>query len=113
ILSDCFDKLDDLILALRHFRHKGHEVLLLHLLAPEEIEFPFARRTEFRSLEEAERSLLIDPSAARSEYLANFQAFCQELRSQASDMEIDYHLMRTDEPIEKALGYYLARRMRG
>src|ERR1041384_4180068 len=34
ILSDCFDDVDHLVKALRHFRHKRHEVLLLHLLPP-------------------------------------------------------------------------------
>src|SRR5438874_5236275 len=45
ILSDCFDDVDHLVKALRHFRHKRHEVLLFHILAPEEVEFPFSRLT--------------------------------------------------------------------
>jgi uncharacterized protein (DUF58 family) len=110
VLSDCFDRLDELLLALRHFRHKGHEVLLMHVLAPEEIEFPFTRRTEFRSLENAGKEL-IDPQQMREEYRRYFDAFCRELRTQASDMRIDYHLLRTDAPVEQALGYYLAARM--
>src|SRR5438128_5669585 len=45
ILSDCFDKLPELMLALRDLRHRRHDVLLLHVLAAEEIEFPFRRMT--------------------------------------------------------------------
>ena len=51
ILSDGFDKLDDLTSALRHLRHRRHEVLFLHVLAPEEEEFPFRRPARFRDLE--------------------------------------------------------------
>ena len=40
ILSDCFDELHSLVLALKHFRHQKHEVILFHILAPEEIEIP-------------------------------------------------------------------------
>jgi uncharacterized protein (DUF58 family) len=112
ILSDCFDAIGPLTRALRHFRHRKHEVILFHLLAPEEIEFPFARWTQFRNLEVAGHKLLVDPRRLREEYLRNFQAFCKELRDQAGQMHIDYHLLRTDSPVEQALGVYLTKRQR-
>jgi uncharacterized protein (DUF58 family) len=110
ILSDCFDQMNPLINALRHFRHQRHEVLLFHVLAPEEIEFPFRKWTQFRNLEVAGHKLLVDPQQLRKEYLKNFQAFCKELRDRVGQMQIDYHLMRTDEPVERALGIYLTKR---
>src|SRR5262249_50715552 len=110
ILSDCFDRLGPLMHALRHFRHRRHEVLLFHILAPEEIEFPFKKWTQFRNLEVAGHKLLVDPQRLRKEYLRNFQDFCKQLREQAGQMQIDYHLMRTDEPVERALGIYLTKR---
>ncbi|HEV3145739.1 MAG TPA: DUF58 domain-containing protein, partial [Gemmataceae bacterium] len=58
ILSDCFDDVDRLLRALQHFRHKRHEVLLFHILAPEEMDFPFSRLTQFRNLEIAGHKLL-------------------------------------------------------
>jgi uncharacterized protein (DUF58 family) len=111
IFSDCFDALNRLVHALRHLRHRRHEILLFHILAPEEIEFPFTRRTQFRNLEVADRFRLVDPNAVRSAYLQNFQAFCKSLRMQAANLQIDYHLMRTDEPIDRALGAYLMKRL--
>ena len=48
----------------------------------------------------------------RREYLKNFESFCKQLREQAGGMQVDYHLMRTDEPVEKALGGYLTKRQR-
>jgi uncharacterized protein (DUF58 family) len=110
ILSDCFDRLEPLVRALRHFRHRGHEVILFHVLAPEEVEFPFQKWTQFRNLEAPGHRLLADPQRLRREYLANFNAFCQELRDQAGRMQIDYHRMRTDEPVDRALGVYLTKR---
>jgi uncharacterized protein (DUF58 family) len=111
ILSDCFDKLPELLLALRNLRHRRHDVLLLQVLAPEEIEFPFRRMTQFRDLELPGRKVLLDAVQLRQEYLKNFEAFCQGLRTGTRDMQVDYHLMRTDEPVERALGHYLARRL--
>jgi uncharacterized protein (DUF58 family) len=110
ILSDCFAQVAPLVRALRHFRHHRHEILLFHILAPEEITFPFKKWTQFRNLEIAGHKLLVDPHQLRKAYLENFQTFCNTLRDQAGQMRIDYHLMRTDEPVERALGIYLTKR---
>ncbi len=110
ILSDCFDQLPALMRALQHFRHERHEILLFHVLAPEEMEFPFKKWTQFRNLEFAGHRLLVDPQRLRKEYLRNFHDFCKQLRDQAGQMQIDYHLLRTDEPVDRALGAYLTRR---
>jgi uncharacterized protein (DUF58 family) len=112
ILSDCFDTPGPLLRALQFFRHRRHEVLLFHILAPEEIEFPFKKWTQFRSLEAAGHKLLVDPQRLRKEYRQNFQRFCKELREAAGRAQVDYHLMRTDEPVERALGIYLSKRQR-
>jgi uncharacterized protein (DUF58 family) len=111
IFSDCFDQVQRLIHALRHLRHRRHEILLFHILAPEEIEFPFRRRTQFRNLENVDNLRLVDPADVRSTYLKNFENFCRTLRMQAANLQIDYHQMRTDEPVDRALGAYLMKRL--
>ncbi len=78
----------------------------------EEIEFPFDRLTQFRSLERDAEQPVLDARAARGEYLRNFETFCRELRTQAAGMQIDYHLLRTDTPVDRALGFYLSKRQR-
>lgn len=110
ILSDCFDRIELLLRALRHFRFRRHEVLLFHILAPEELEFPFRKWTQFRNLEARDHKLLVDPQRLRKEYLENFNKFCGELRAKAGRMQIDYHMLRTDEPVDRALGVYLTKR---
>jgi len=110
ILSDCFDKFSALMRALQHFRHERHEILLFHILAPEELEFPFKKWTQFRNLEVAGHKLLVDPQRLRKENLKNFNRFCNDLRDQAGQMQIDYQLLRTDDPVDRALGAYLTRR---
>ncbi len=110
ILSDCFENIGPLIKALGHFRYYRHEVLLFHLLAPEEIEFPYKKWTQFRNLEIAGNKVLVDPQRLRKEYLKSFQGFCKQLRDQAGQLQVDYHLLRTDEPVERALGVYLTKR---
>jgi uncharacterized protein (DUF58 family) len=112
ILSDCFDDPERVVLALRHFRHRKHEVILFHVLAPEEIEFPFRKLTQFQDLESLPHRLLVDPARLRREYLERFETFCRQLRDRSHSMGVDYHLLRTDEPVDRALGIYLSRRQR-
>jgi uncharacterized protein (DUF58 family) len=112
ILSDCFGEPAELLRALQHLRHRRHEVMLFHILAPEEMEFPFKRWTQFRSLEVAADRQLVDPQQLRKEYLANFERFRRELRDACGKTQVDYHLLTTDQPVELALGHYLSRRQR-
>jgi uncharacterized protein (DUF58 family) len=112
ILSDFFDQIEALVRALQHLRHRSHEVMLLHVLAPEELEFPYKRLTQFKSLEAGENKMLVDARRLREDYLRNFQKFRQELKDRAGKLRIDYHLMRTDDPVDRALGIYLSRRQR-
>jgi uncharacterized protein (DUF58 family) len=110
ILSDCFDDPEQLGRALRRLRYHRHEVMLFHILAPEELEFPFRSATKFRDLERPGSQVLFDARRLREEYLKNVDAYRRVLRQAAEDQHIDYHLLRTDEPVDRALGAYLARR---
>lgn len=112
ILSDFFDKLESLVNSLQHLRHRNHEVVLLHVLAPEEMDFPFKRLTQFRNLEMRESKVLVDTRRLRDDYLRNFETFRQELRQRVGKLHVDYHLLRTDDPVDRALGIYLSRRQR-
>jgi len=110
IISDFFDDLEALTKALRHLKYRNHEVILFHVLAPEEIEFPFSRMTQFRDLETAGENVRVDARRWREEYLRNFENFREQLRQRTGNMHMDYCLLRTDQPVDRALGHYLSRR---
>jgi uncharacterized protein (DUF58 family) len=112
ILSDFFDQIDPLMKALQHLRHRNQEVVLFHVLAPEELDFPFKRLTQFRNLEARDQKVLVDTRRLREDYLANFERFRNELKERAGKLQVDYHLLRTDQPVDRALGIYLSRRQR-
>ena len=112
VLSDGFDQVDELSSALQHLRHRRHEVLFFHTLAPEEEEFPFRRPARFRNLERLDENLRVDPLALRAAYLERFGAFCQTLKERIRGMDADYHRASTAEPVERTLLDYLASRAR-
>ena len=111
IISDLFDRIADILNALHHFRYRKHEVLLLHVMAEEELTFPFDRWSVFRDLELSGHQLQLDPLAVKSEYLARVRQFIRRLEIGCGQMDIDYVQLSTKNGFELALAHYLAHRM--
>jgi uncharacterized protein (DUF58 family) len=110
ILSDMFDDIEALMKALHHFRYRNHEVLVMHIMAEEELRFPFDSFTNFEDLEESEDALALDPKTIRASYLARVRRFLSELQAGCGQLEIDYVPLNTKEPFDRALSEYLSRR---
>lgn len=110
ILSDGFDRLEDLAVALGHLRHQRHEVLFLHVLAPEEETFDFRGPVKFRDLEGPSRMQRVDPLSLRRHYLERFEAHCRGLRERLGDLSADYHKVSAADPTDRVLLDYLSSR---
>jgi uncharacterized protein (DUF58 family) len=53
---------------------------------------------------------LVDPETARHEYLARFEAHCAGVQKRCWNAGVDYHRLRTDQPLEESLRAYLLKR---
>jgi len=111
IISDLFDDAAEILRAIHHFRYRKHEVLLLHVMAEEELTFPFDRWSVFRNLERAGHRLQLDPLAVRTEYLTRVRRFIRRLEIGCGQMDVDYVQLSTRNSFDAALAHYLARRM--
>jgi uncharacterized protein (DUF58 family) len=111
VLSDLFDDVESLAAGLKHFRHRRHDVVLLHVLDPAELDFPFRGPTEFKGLEEFPE-VQADPAVIRRAYLRELTAYRQTLEQACRRENIDYFLLRTDQPLDLALTQVLATRQR-
>lgn len=109
VLSDLFDDVDAMLKGLSHFRHRRHEVILMHVLDPAELDFPFEQATMFRGLEQGPE-MLAEPKSLRKAYLDEFAAYRRQLRKGCRMHGIDYVEMRTDRSLEVVLSSYLAAR---
>ena len=78
LLSDLFDDQDRLVHGLRRLRHAGHDVLVLHIMDPDELNFPFTRMTLFEGLEDLPVQLA-DPDAVREAYLVEVREVSCEI----------------------------------
>ncbi len=109
ILSDLFDDPAELVGALKHFRHKKHEVIVFQVLDPAEVTFPFEDVTRIEDME-THREITSDPRAFRKAYLDELNKFLDAVRGGCRAANIDYTAARTDQRFDQFLGSFLARR---
>jgi uncharacterized protein (DUF58 family) len=109
VLSDLFDDPAALVGALKHFRHKKHEVIVFQVLDPAEVTFPFDDVTRIEDMETA-REISSDPRAFRRQYLDQLTRFLDAIRAGCQAAQIDYVVAQTDKRFDLFLGTYLARR---
>jgi uncharacterized protein (DUF58 family) len=107
MLSDLLDEPTEVMQGLRHLRYQKHEVLVFHVLDPDEIAFPFTQLTQFEDLEDDMR-VIADPRAIAADYQEQIQQFIKEYETMCRRQSIDYMLFDTQTPLDKGLLKYLA-----
>ncbi len=113
IVSDLFSGDPDALLkALHHFNYRRHEIVVLHVLAEEEISFPFDGHVHFDNLEGADE-LMLDAKSIRAGYLEQVNEFLRRIATGVRKMNADYVPMNTRTPFDSALVDYLSRRRSG
>ncbi len=112
VFSDCFDDAGRLVRALRLLRLRGHDVLVFHVLAPEERTFSFDRWSRFECLETAGLHIDLDPSSIRKGYLERLQKFLDDLKRECLGVRCDLVPLSTEQHLGDALAHYLKRRAR-
>ncbi len=111
LISDLLDDPDSIIRGLKHFQYRGTDVLVFHVLDPDELEFPFDRATRFEDLESGDEVMAV-PELVRSHYLQRMGGLIDRYRRDLGAAGIDYQLLSTRQPLEMALLAYLSTRSR-
>lgn len=111
ILSDLFDKPNDVITAFRHFRHKKNEVIVMQVLDPMERSFAFGNDAIFKDMETAEE-LVTQPYHIQKAYREEMRKLVEGYRKECRENNIDYVLLDTATPFDVALFQYLSKRQR-
>jgi uncharacterized protein (DUF58 family) len=111
LISDLLDDADTVIRALKHFQFRGNDVIVFHVLDPDELDFPFERAARFEDLETAEEVLAV-PGAVRDHYVKEMSDLIAQYRRGLGAAGIDYELLSTKRPLELALMSYLSTRAR-
>jgi uncharacterized protein (DUF58 family) len=110
LLSDLLGDVASTLRGLRLLRQRGHDVMVLHVMDDDELDFPFDGPTRFEGLE-LQDALNCNPRALREGYLAALDRFLTEMRRGCARDAVEYTLIRTSQPLDAALASFLCRRM--
>ncbi len=109
ILSDLLGDRPAWRRGLGRLRAAGHDVMVMHVLDDDELDFPFQDPTRFEGLESAD-PVRCNPARLRTGYMAALETFLDEVRQACLHLGVDYELVRTSEPIDSAITRLLVAR---
>jgi len=110
-VSDLYEETNELTRLLGRLRATSGDVLLLHLMAGNELNFSYKGPVTFRDLETGQ-TVQVDADQQRASYQTQLQAWLRDTAQQARRQGLDYHLINTAEPLDSALREFLKRRQR-
>jgi uncharacterized protein (DUF58 family) len=111
LVSDLLVDTEATLRALHYLRHRGHEVLVFHLMDPGERDLPQEGDALFFDPED-ESEIRTDSAVLRPQYRAAVREAAREWRLECRRMGADYHLFTTDTPLGRVLSEYLEKRAR-
>ncbi len=111
LISDFYEEPDTIMEAIKPLRFLGNELIVFHVLDPAELDFGYDDASSFQDLETGEQIPVV-PESLRDEYRAMIRAHIDALTTKFSEHRIDYTLLNTAEPLDRALFSYLSSRER-
>jgi len=112
LLTDLWDQnQEEALAALKHFRHRQHEVVIFHLQDPLEAEFPFREEGLFVDVETGEK-LNVLPWEMAKDFRRRMEERVAFYKRGCSENRIDYERVLTSTPFDVALLRYLEKRQR-
>jgi len=109
VISDFYEDPESIVRTIEPLRYRGNEVVLFHILDPQEIR-PLLKSSAILVDLETDHKIEVVPEYARTSYRAKIDAHVEHLRSRTRAAGMDYQLLVTDQPLDSALRQYLALR---
>jgi uncharacterized protein (DUF58 family) len=109
IVSDFWESPESVVRTIEPLRFRGNEVVLFHVLDPEDVRPELNGPSILVDLE-TEAKLEVTPDYTRHEYREKIEAHLADLRDRTQAAGMGYHLLMTDRPLDEALREYLTLR---
>lgn len=109
LISDLYVEPKILLDSLAELRHRGHDVLVFHILDKDEVALPEAEARQFQDMESGAR-LPIVHEQMRASYAAAVRDHGETLHRRLGEQRIDYRFFDTTQPLDHALFEYLTER---
>jgi uncharacterized protein (DUF58 family) len=107
LISDLLVPLDQLRSRFAFLRARRHEVMVLRILDPSEIEFQFDSPVMMVDME-TNRQMFVDPGQARQKYQRAFAEHKDQLKNIFAELGIEWTTLTIDQPLDTALFNFLA-----
>ena len=111
LISDLYESPEKVVAACGHLRQRGNDLIVLQVLDPAELSFPFEEAASFEDMETGEKIPVV-PDRVQREYRSRMERHLQELRRLTGRGGIDYATFDTSKPLDHALFNYLNSRQR-
>jgi len=111
VISDFYAEPEDIFEAVGLLRFRGNDVVLFHVLDPQEVDFSFVEPSSFEDLESGDQMPIV-PAALADQYRSLVAAHIDAMTTRASQQRIDYMLLNTSQPLDHALFRFLSMRER-
>jgi uncharacterized protein (DUF58 family) len=111
LISDFYEEPDAILEAIKPLKFLGNDLIVFHVLDPAEIDFGYEDASSFEDLETGEQIPVV-PESLVKEYRSMIQAHIASLTAKFSEHRIDYTVLNTAEPLDRALFSYLSARER-
>lgn len=95
---------------IQNLKTSRNEVVVLHILGENEVEFNYSGAVVFEDLETGKK-VKVDAKNAKKAYLKSMEANLSELKNDFLSKNISYELFRLQNPIEEALQLFLKKRI--
>lgn len=109
LISDLYEDPPSIVEAINQLRGKGNDIMVMHVLDPAEIEFPYDDPSNFQDLESDERIPVV-PGQFSERYRALIQQHIDSLGKLFGENGVDYAVFDTSKPLDDALFRFLAKR---
>lgn len=109
LISDLFDDAGVIEQGLAKLRHRGHDAVVLRVMDPAELTFPFRSVSEFMGME-GEGRLPLDAQAIQKAYLEVVAQHRDAVEDACQKFRFDHLLLDTSQPLGAPLSMFLARR---
>lgn len=106
VISDFYCDADELLDNVRPLAMQGQDVVLFHLLTPDELNPNIKQSTLYEDMETG-HAIEVSPTYMNKDYRERIQAHIAAIQKAASGMNADHVLINTGEPMDRALHSYL------
>jgi uncharacterized protein (DUF58 family) len=111
VISDLYEEPDAILEAMKPLKFLGSDLIVFHVLDPAELNFDYDDASSFEDLESGEQIPVV-PQSLAEEYRALIRGHIDALTTKFSEHRIDYTMLNTAEPLDRALFSYLSSRER-